>query len=311
MDPSNSAQDVIRCDLCDKDIATKYCDFCHVNLCISCIGNHISGDYDKHKVVPIEQRKSTLIYPKCAKHQTKACEFHCKECNASLCSFCTTLSETHKKHTVSALSDLYISKREVIIKDNEELEKNIFPTIQEISTELETLIADLDGKYEKIIKAVLNQGEEWHRQINIIMDKMKAEIEDMKLKHASILKGHLDEIKKVKNLIEQTKFDLSEIEESNEVSKTTEYRSTNKDISKLPPKVQVSLPTFSPKPIDKEQLYKLIGSFSPLSTTKDENGYRLKKSWVFTEDQNKEAESTRVDQNVEIIFFDEDCEVDW
>uniref|UniRef100_A0A8W8LTI7 Tripartite motif-containing protein 3 n=1 Tax=Magallana gigas TaxID=29159 RepID=A0A8W8LTI7_MAGGI len=41
--------------------------------------------------------------------------------------------------------------------------------------------------------------------------------------------------------------------------------------SKLPPKVQVSLPTFIPKPIDREKLYSLFGQITPLSTATEEN----------------------------------------
>ena len=69
MDPKYSAQDVARCDLCKTAIAHNYCDFCHVNLCKPCIGEHISKEYEKHKIVPILQRKSTLIYSKCGTHQ--------------------------------------------------------------------------------------------------------------------------------------------------------------------------------------------------------------------------------------------------
>ena len=61
-------QDVARCDLCKTTIAQSYCDFCHVNLCKPCIGEHFSDEYDKHKIVPIHKRKSTLMYLKCGTH---------------------------------------------------------------------------------------------------------------------------------------------------------------------------------------------------------------------------------------------------
>ena len=89
MDPRSSAQDVHRCDLCETAIVHSYCDFCHVNLCIPCIGRHISDGYDKHKIVPFQERRSTLIYPKCETHPQKNCEFQCEDCgNSFLCSSC-------------------------------------------------------------------------------------------------------------------------------------------------------------------------------------------------------------------------------
>lgn len=78
MDPRSRAQDAQRCDLCET-IVQNYCDFCHVNLCKLCIGEHILDGYDKHKIV-LFKRKSTLIYPKCETHPYKNCKFKCKNC---------------------------------------------------------------------------------------------------------------------------------------------------------------------------------------------------------------------------------------
>ena len=98
MDPHYSAQDVARCDICKTTIAQSYCDFCHVNLCNPCIGEHISDEYDKHKIVPIHKRKSILIYPKCGTHPNKTCKYQCKDCNISICSDCIVLKQHNKEH---------------------------------------------------------------------------------------------------------------------------------------------------------------------------------------------------------------------
>ncbi|XP_055999643.1 uncharacterized protein LOC125656909 [Ostrea edulis] len=279
MDPRHSAQDVVRCDLCETATVQMYCDFCHVNLCFSCIGKHIADDYEKHKVVPFQNRKSTLIYPKCSTHQKKVCELLCKECDMSVCSLCIDnqlSSDKHKGHTFSIFSEIYNKRKADITKDSEEIENIISPTYEEMATDLETQITNLDGEYVKFTTVVTKHGEEWHKEIDNVINKMKNEIEEMKIKHLEILKKHLDEIKQIQSLIEQSLITLKEMEESNEVSVTMEYRSKIKEFRKLPPKVRVSLPTFSP--IDSEQLYKSLGSLVPLSFTTDENGYTLKKS---------------------------------
>ncbi|XP_048742512.1 uncharacterized protein LOC125656002 [Ostrea edulis] len=279
MDPRHSAQDVVRCDLCETAMVQMYCDFCNVNLCFACIGKHIADDYDKHKVVPIQNRKSTLIYPKCSTHQNKYCKYHCKECNMSVCSLCTTIStDKHKGHTFSVLSEIYNKRKADFTKDSVEIENIIFPTYEEMATDLETQITNVDGEYMKFTTLVTKHGEEWHKEIDNVINKMKNDIEEMKTKHLEVLKKHLDEIKQIQSLIEQSLITLKEMEESNEVSVTMEYRSQNKEFRKLPPKVRVSLPTFSPNTIDSEQLYKSLGSLIPLSITKNENGYTLKKT---------------------------------
>ncbi|XP_061175824.1 uncharacterized protein LOC133184779 [Saccostrea echinata] len=276
MDPRHSAQDVIRCDLCETAVVQMYCDFCHVNLCKPCIGEHISDEYDKHKIVPFQQRKLTLIYPKCATHPTKTCELQCKECDIPVCSSCFT-SNQHQGHSFSDLSEIYNSKKNDIAKDTEELQNIICPSYEEITKDIETQITNLDGEYEKLTTAVTEHGEQWHREIENVINAMKKEIDDFKVKHLDILKKHAEEVKQIQSLIEQTLSNLKEIEKSNEVSMIMEYSSRNKEFSKLPPKVQVSLPMFSPKPVDREQINKLFGSFAPLSTTTEENGYKMKK----------------------------------
>ncbi|XP_052680146.1 uncharacterized protein LOC128160880 [Crassostrea angulata] len=99
---------------------------------------------------------------------------------------------------------------------------------------------------------------------------MKTEISKIKVKHKDIIQKHLDEITQVQSLTKQTYLDLKEIEKSTEESPTIEYCSKKKEFSKLPPKVQASLPTFIKKPIDHDKLYSLFGQINPLSTvTKD------------------------------------------
>lgn len=60
MDPQGSPKDVQRCDICMNTIADSYCDFCFVNLCKPCIGEHISDEYDKHKKSPFPTSKINL-----------------------------------------------------------------------------------------------------------------------------------------------------------------------------------------------------------------------------------------------------------
>uniref|UniRef100_K1Q8T4 Uncharacterized protein n=1 Tax=Magallana gigas TaxID=29159 RepID=K1Q8T4_MAGGI len=107
---------------------------------------------------------------------------------------------------------------------------------------------------------------------------MKTEIDDLKVKHGDILQQHLDEIKQVQSLIQQTMQSLKEVEESNEVSMIIEYSSKIRDFNKLPPKVEISLPSFTPNPIDRERLYCFLGQITPLSTATEENVLSQKQS---------------------------------
>ncbi|XP_061186875.1 uncharacterized protein LOC133195003 [Saccostrea echinata] len=275
MDPRYSGQDVIRCDLCETAVVQMHCDFCHVNLCVACIGKHVSDDYDKHKVVPFKQRKSTLIYPKCATHQTKSCDLHCRECNIPVCSL-YTVSNEHEKHKFLVLSEIYGEKKKSVRKDLTELENNLSPTYKTIVIDIETQMASLDGDYGKLTEIVTKRGEEWHREIDRVTQEKKIEIHEMKNKHLGILMQHLDKIKQVQSLIDKALLSLKVIDESNNVTMALEYTSRTEEFSQLPHKVQLSLPTFSPQNINREEIYKLFGSITPIFTKK-EDGYRPKK----------------------------------
>eukprot|EP00105_Crassostrea_gigas_P043784 XP_019927932.1 PREDICTED: tripartite motif-containing protein 2 [Crassostrea gigas] len=273
MDPRSSAQDVHRCDLCETAIVHSYCDVCHVNLCKPCIGEHISDGYQKHAIVPFLERRSTLIYPKCGTHEHKKCKLQCKNCaNSFICSSCTA-SEQHRGHIFVEVSHAYKTQKEIVKKDTEELENSISPKYEELARDLENQLANLDGGYEKLTTSMSKQGEQWHREIDIVINKMKTDINEIKVKHRDILHKHLGEIKEIQSLINQTLQAIRKIEESTEVSPTIEYSSKIGEIRKFPFKVKVTLPTFIPKPIDREKLWVFFGKVTPLlvSTATEEH----------------------------------------
>nr|XP_022290185.1 uncharacterized protein LOC111101852 isoform X6 [Crassostrea virginica] len=274
MDPHYDAQDVARCDLCEVAIVQSYCDFCHVNLCKPCIGEHISDDYSKkHIIVPFQQRRSIPIYPKCEKHPNKTCKYQCKDCNIFLCTDCLASEQHNKEHKLSKLEEVFLQKKDQIHRDKEELKEELLPVYEEISTEIKNQIANLDVDYQKFTTQMSKHREELHREIDNVMDQREKEIDENKLKHLSILTKHLEEVKQLQSLMQESLHNLNEMEDSNEVTSTIHYNSKNQEFSKLPPKVIVSMP----KPIEKEELRNLIGKLTPLSTTLEERVFTAKK----------------------------------
>ncbi|XP_052681025.1 uncharacterized protein LOC128161699 [Crassostrea angulata] len=197
--------------------------------------------------------------------------------NIFVCSSCMA-AELHERHKFQEITEVYNTKKEVIKKDAKELENHISPTYDEIALDLENQLANLDKGYEKLTTTMSNQGEQCHREIDIVINKMNAELSEIKVKHRDILQKHLDETKQIQSLITQTMLTLKEIEKSTEVSPTLRYSSKIREFSKFPPKVQISLPTFIPNPIDHEKLYGLFGQITQLSTSTKDNVVSLNQS---------------------------------
>lgn len=273
MDPLNSIKDDIRCHLCDTNKVQSYCDFCCVNLCMRCIGSHISDEYDDHKIVPIQQRRSTVIYPKCTEHHHKTCELQCKHCNMFICTICSA-SEKHTLHDFIVLEQLYTKKRTEIEKDTKQLELYIFPSYEDISDSLKNQIAILDGEYQRFTTMISNQGEEWHKEIDDVIARIKNELNEIKVKHLDVLEKHLNEIKDIKLLIQENILDLKKLEESKNVSSVIEYRSTYKKFTKFPPKIHVTMPEMFTKSIPIDQIRE-IKSFD---TSTDIYGFTIKRA---------------------------------
>lgn len=160
--------------------------------------------------------------------------------------------------------------------DIRELEKIIYPTYVFIANDIENQIANLDEEYEKLTNILSNQEQTWRREIDCVVKRVKNEINDFKSRHLDVLETHLNEIKQIEKSIQESVSAVKELEKSNVVSAILDYKPKNKEIIKLPSKLQVSLPTFHPKTITSEQIYEMFGSLKPYGVTTDKNGYTFK-----------------------------------
>lgn len=273
MDPPNSAQDVVRCSLCNFSLALMYCHVCQLNVCKDCVVNHISDESKYHNVVPLKQRGSTPNYPKCLTHTSKQCELHCKQCNIPICVQCVS-STVHKGHEFVDVVKAHVFKKEFIRRDLQELEKSIFPQHEKLACMIFNQYIDLNEHSRKLKKAINEHKDYLHRQIDFVANSMELDLEEMNCKYLTILHKQQSEIEFQISKIKRCMAQLKTLLDSNDISLVSSYKSINAKFRKLPPTVKVVLPQFIPDEINKDRIYKKFGSLSPLHFTTEERIYK-------------------------------------
>ncbi|XP_062621773.1 E3 ubiquitin-protein ligase TRIM71-like [Saccostrea cucullata] len=277
MDPS--AQDVVRCDLCETAVVQMHCDTCLVNLCKACVGEHFSADLSKpHKIVDFKDRKSTPLYPGCKTHDKERCKMYCDQCDIPVCHKCIS-SGQHLGHKVSEILKVVDGKRNKFMKEQTELNETIYPTYQDIASDVQNRMIQFEKNYYKygdLSTAITKHGEDWHREIDKLVNKLKAEVDVMKNTQLQTLQKHLDEINKTMSDIKDEINSMETAIDTNELSKLFSVMSNVHTYRNLPDKILAPLPKFIPGKMKGEELSKLFGALSSSSLTSDKHGYSMK-----------------------------------
>ncbi|XP_061194257.1 uncharacterized protein LOC133202444 [Saccostrea echinata] len=271
MNPRTSAQDVLRCDLCETAVVQMHCDTCLVNLCKACVGEHmLSDESKKHEVVKFSLRKSTPLYPGCKSHDKERCEMYCNQCDIPVCNSCLA-SKQHLGHELSKILQVLEKKKYTIIRERIELNDTIYPTYHVIASDVQNRMSQLEKEYEDLSTAITKHGMDCYREIDKLVKKLKAEVDQMKSTQFKTLQKHLDEInKKISNIqddIKSTEFAIDTYDMSELLSVTSNVHMYRK----LPEKLVPSLPKFIPGKI----LGEIFGTLTSSSLTSDEHGYSM------------------------------------
>lgn len=261
MDPEYSLQDVVRCDICETSVPPYHCVMCSLNLCNDCKNHHISDlseDSKEHHIVPFRSRRSVICCQK--EHPSKVIKkSYCKQCNIPICEECD--SKDHCNHEIIGFVEALESKRKSLRKDLQELEKSIYPKYCDITSSITNQKTKLDESSRKLITAISEHGNDFHREIDNVVNKLKDDVDEMNSKNLAVLNKLEDEITNITSGIEQNVDELNKMLNSLDVDPVFTYKSRNAEFRKLP-QLSITLPIFTPQQIRTKQIYEQFGFLS-------------------------------------------------
>ncbi|XP_061165668.1 E3 ubiquitin-protein ligase TRIM71-like [Saccostrea echinata] len=219
-------QDVIRCELCPNPVE-NHCNLCHVDLCLSCIPNHMGDKSRKHEIVEYASRKKeTVFLPTCSSHANNHCEAYCEDCETPICIL--RLMGLHKNHAFTHINESLQKEKQHIISDTEELENTILPNYRNVNQT--TTAADFD----KVLSTIEEQEEKNCNAVHKAGIQLKDNVVEEK-------RTALTESKENQSLSDKTEKELDQVIQKNkevlrcnDASTIMNYRSRNGEFRKGP-----------------------------------------------------------------------------
>ena len=158
-------------------------------------------------------------------------------------------------------------KQELIRKDLQDLEKFIYPRYQQAATNIPVQRADVNKRSQKLKTALDKQGEALHTEIDTNIQGMKSEMDEMDAQLIAAIDQQEVAINRTIPEITQVILDLKRLLDTSDVCLVSKYTSRTREFRSLPAQFQVTLPTFTPQEINREEIHQQIGSLSKLNIT--------------------------------------------
>lgn len=285
MNPEFSLQNSVCCYLCLSSVPPLHCDVCQISLCKACVADHLLDESKRHRVVPFQNRRPdnngvisiqhhdpSLNHSTCIKHSSEQCNLYCEHCENPVCDKCIIFEE-HKDHFIIPILKQFDIKQNVLQKDLKELQESLLPKYEKIASCINLQKSDLITNFKTLKINANRHGEELHKQIDIIIEKTKSDIDEMESKYLAILNEEEREIEHNVEDIRNIILDIKNIRDTNNICLVSSYKTRHAEFRILPRKLTVALPVFSPPNINTDSLYRSLGFPSGFCITIDEHDY--------------------------------------
>lgn len=142
-----------------------------LNLCNSCVEDHLDNDPSRHNLNLSNSKKETLVLSILPKHSTKRCKNYCQQCDEPVFPFCIA-SNFYKKHTFQEISDISKRRKETITDDTKEI---VSPEYACIVQQVDYDAGKLEEDYEILKQSIENKLTKWHEEIDKLVNMLQNE----------------------------------------------------------------------------------------------------------------------------------------
>lgn len=275
-----SAQDVVRCSLCDNS-ADYQCKLCQVKLCCDCTSKHLSDKSVKHEVAEFTtQRNLDKMVSECASHDKYVCEIYCKDCSISICTKCVT--GDHRRHNFISLEDFLEERKVEVLNEIQEIESTVLSEFKKQKSGIE------EQEYENTIEAIFAHEDEVCSAVREAGSKLREQLTQIRKDNLEIANKNALEEKEIVNIIEETRALLTK----NDPKDILEFKGVKCQVNSSSVLVNKRLPVFQIKHLEEGEIQSMFGV---LVNNEDENevigGENLKKqAWFHGYIPREEAE---------------------
>lgn len=260
------------CGICNGNSADLVCVECPIDLCKTCVGIHLVDYPDNHKIVKYQDKRNTLVFPKCHTHYQERCENYCKECKEAVCPSCIS-SYYHERHKFQTISEIYDIKKEIIKNDIQELEQSIRPLYNSEIQQIESDVSQLEEDYKTLQENLEKHRKKWHEEIDTYVNTLKEDIGDIKGTQQKMLNEHLQNLRKRLAQVHEAIDTNNEILESCQVLRALSFESKISTLNHYFTKPELSLPLFICRPVDWDMFPDIFGFIKGLSIVREKRRY--------------------------------------
>lgn len=241
MAAKDQAQHIIVCEKCQGPVEF-ICVPCDIKLCGECSLKHMRTKSKRgHEL----REYSRSVSQQCDIHPSAVSEFYCKSCSLPLCTECIVTND-HKLHDLSSMSSITALFETLIEEESTELRTKVKVNFEKRIEDLKEYLTIVAKHCEMVRDDVTQWGENWKREIAILVESLHQEIKSAEIEATRILKQQTDQMEQNIQDIEDALKDYEDVKMSENSKLIVKFQSQIDKLSSLPTLRRIYVPKFLP-----------------------------------------------------------------